>query len=133
LNEADGVHVRLKEPCDRDRHAAEQGREYDNGSDIFFLRCLDSKNLSLWLAQATRNGAHSAMKNQFIIDYPPGNVFNCHRAGDCGRVDCDCRPLSARPTASEPKNPIVFSGCRGAEQRDELTPGAHSITSSARC
>jgi hypothetical protein len=44
---------------------------------FFSLRYLDSTNLSLWLAQARRNGAHRAMKNQLIIDTPPGVVFNC--------------------------------------------------------
>src|SRR5436190_1557197 len=52
---------------------------------LFSLRYLDSRSLSLWLAQARRNGAHRAMKNQLIIDTPPGTVRKCRRGGDCGR------------------------------------------------
>src|SRR5688500_18556 len=46
-------------------------------------RYLDSKNLSLWLAQARRNGAHRAMKNQLMIGH---SVENCRQTAEAATV-----------------------------------------------
>src|SRR4029450_12080628 len=79
LNEADIIHVGLNEQHDRDRHAAEQRREYDDGSDIFLLEVSRQQKLVVvigtskkeWSAQGDEKPAHNRRSAGNCLQPPP--------------------------------------------------------------
>ena len=73
------------------------------------------------------------MKNQLMIDTPPGTVFNYRRSGDCGRCRRRLPALRVRPGASEPKaqDRVVHGFSHPTFLSGPLKPGACSLPDDA--